>query len=145
MATKQWRPVPGYPELQVSDDLDFRTIERVVAYVRPSGRVSYRTFPSKPLKVQWLHKAGYGTVFVSSVRRPIGIHVLICLAWHGLPPEGKGMALHRDGDESHNWPSNLYWGDSKDNAEDARKHGTLATGARHGRHTKPEAFASQKH
>lgn len=136
-----WKAVPGYPDIQISDDLQFRTIERVVAYVRPSGTVSHRKFPAKKLTVLWLHKAGYATVFVSRLRRPVGCHVLVCLAWHGLPPEGKPMALHRDGDESNFTPENLYWGDSKDNAEDARRHGTLATGDRHGSNTHPEKFS----
>lgn len=50
------------------------------------------------------------------------------------------MALHSDGDPTNFTPENLYWGDHVDNAEDARKHGTLATGDRHGSHTHPENF-----
>ena len=127
-----WRPVPGYRDVEVSDDLQFRSVMRVTAYTRPSGTVSRRSFPSKKLKVQWLHKDGYATVFVSSRRMPVGCHVLVCLAWHGLPPESKPFALHRDGDTTNFTPENLYWGDYKDNAEDADKHGTLARGEAHG-------------
>lgn len=128
-----WRPVLGYGDIEVSEDLQFRSVAHVTAYTRPSGTVSYRSFPSKKLKVMWQHKDGYATVFVNSRRRPVGCHVLVCLAWHGLPPEGKPFALHRDGDEANFAPENLYWGDHKDNAKDAAKHGTLAHGEAHGR------------
>ena len=140
MAQTNWRPVPGYSEIEVSNDLQFRTIERTKAYER-YGKVSIRKYPSKTLKVQFLHRDGYATVFVSQVRMPVGCHVLVCLAWHGLPPEGKPLALHRDGDPTNYDPGNLYWGDHKDNAEDARLHGTLATGDRHGSKTHPHRFA----
>ena len=133
MALTKWRPIPGYPDLEVSEDLQFRTTKRTVAYVRPTGTVSHRSFPSKKLKVQWLHKDGYATVFVSRIRRAIGCHVLVCLAWHGLPPIDKPFALHRDGDAANFTQGNLYWGDHKDNALDADKHGTLARGEKHGR------------
>ena len=134
MALKNWRPVPGYSDVEVSEDLQFRSVAHTTAYVRPSGTVSHRTFPSKILKVQWQHECGYATVFVNSRRMPVGCHVLVCLAWHGLPPEGKPFALHRDGDETNFTPENLYWGDTKDNAADAIKHGTLARGEAHGIH-----------
>ena len=134
MAEQNWRPVPGFPDLEVSEDLQFRTKMRLVAYTRPSGTKSVRRFPSKKLKVQWVHHEGYATVFVSRLRRPIGCHVLVCLAWHGPPPEGKYYALHRDGDTANFSPENLYWGDHRDNANDADKHGTLARGEAHGIH-----------
>lgn len=137
---RNWRPIPGFPDVEVSDDLQFRSVAHTTAYTRPSGTVSYRSFPSKKLKTMWQLKDGYATVFVSSKRRPIGCHVLVCLASHGLPPEGKPFALHRDGDETNFTPDNLYWGDHKDNAEDARHHGTLATGDRHGSRTHPDKF-----
>ena len=130
---QHWRPVPGFPDVEVSEDLRFRSVAHVTAYTRPSGSVSHRSFPSKKLKVQWQHKDGYATAFVNSKRRSIGCHVLVCLAWHGLPPAGKYYALHRDGDETNFTPENLYWGDHKDNAEDAGRHGTLARGEAHGR------------
>jgi hypothetical protein len=132
MAETKWRPVPGYPDIEVSEDLQFRTIERTVAYVRPTGTVSHRTFPSRKLKVQWLHKDGYATVFVSRLRRPIGCHVLVCLAWHGLPSKGRYYVLHRDGDSGNFSPENLYWGDHVDNAKDAIDHGVMARGEKHG-------------
>ena len=139
MADRIWRPVPGYPDVEVSDDLQFRSVEHVTAYTRPSGTVSNRRFPARKLKVQWLHKDGYATVFVSRLRRPIGRHVLVCLAWHGLPPDGKYYVLHSDGDPSNFTPENLYWGNHKDNAEDADKHGRLARGEGHGQAKLTEA------
>jgi hypothetical protein len=102
--------------------------------------MSVRRFPSKKLKVQWVHHEGYATVFVSRLRRPIGCHVLVCLAWHGLPPEGKPWALHRDDDKTNFTPENVYWGNQFDNAQDCIKNGNMPRGESHGSRTRPEAF-----
>lgn len=55
-------------------------------------------------------------------------HRYVCIAAHG-PANGKS-ALHRCGNPSCVNPKHLYWGDHRDNAEDARVHGTLARGER---------------
>ena len=135
-----WRAIPGYPDIEVSDDLQFRSIARVTAYMRPSGTVSIRKFPSRKLKIGWHHTAGYATVYASQLRRDICCHVLVCLAFNGLPPPGKGKALHRDDDPTNFVPENLYWGDAFDNAQDAIRNGGMARGERHGSRTNPEKF-----
>lgn len=143
MATSYWRPVPRYPDIEVSESLEFRTIERTRTFPVVGGTTRTRTFPSHILKIMWFDKGGYGNVFITSLRRAIGAHVLVCLAWHGEPPVGKTYALHRDGDPANFHPSNLYWGSAKDNSEDARRHGTLATGLRHGSKTHPHKFGKR--
>lgn len=54
-----------------------------------------------------------------------GVHRLVCEAFHGPAPEGKPMALHRNGNPLDNRAENLYWGDAFDNMRDAIGHGTL--------------------
>jgi HNH endonuclease len=52
------------------------------------------------------------------------LHRLVCLAFHGPAPEGKPLALHRDGNYLNNRSHNLYWGNNRDNYDDAVRHGT---------------------
>ena len=140
MAPETWHPVPGYPEFELSDQLRVRSKDRVSQYVR-QGRVQHRKCESKVLKVNVLRKGkGYPSVASPTLRRPVGLHILVCRVFHGEPPVGKTMALHKDGDSKNFHPSNLYWGDARDNANDARRHGALACGARHGAHIHPERF-----
>jgi hypothetical protein len=49
---------------------------------------------------------------------------LICLAFHGYPPEGKPNCCHNDGKARNCKPSNLRWDSQAGNIEDKRKHGT---------------------
>jgi len=51
------------------------------------------------------------------------VHQLVCRAFHGLAPEGKPFALHRNGDKIDNRAANLYWGDAQDNTDDRVRHG----------------------
>ena len=46
------------------------------------------------------------------------VHVLICTAFHGLPPFEGALVLHWDDDPAHNTPENLRWGSREDNARD---------------------------
>jgi len=43
------------------------------------------------------------------------IHRLICEAFHGPPPKGKNVVLHRDENAMNNKPENLKWGTQKEN------------------------------
>lgn len=67
----------------------------------------------------WRVNLSEGGVRVNAV----GIHRLVCEAFHGPAPEGKPWALHRDGDPGNNVPENLYWGDPQDNVNDMIRHG----------------------
>lgn len=55
-------------------------------------------------------------------------------------PESLPEVNHVDGNKSNNCVSNLEWISHIENAKHASRAGLLATGLRHGRHTKPEAF-----
>ena len=92
-----WRCVPGYPDIEISDELVVRSKARTTEYDHSLWGRQTRCFPSKVLTTQKQHKDGYLTVFVNSVRRPVGLHVIVCPAFHGASPAGKPYALHRDG------------------------------------------------
>ena len=57
------------------------------------------------------------------------VHTLVLEAFVGPKPAGT-RCLHGDGDPTNNHPWNLRWGTQRENGEDARRHGTLATGSR---------------
>lgn len=113
-----WKAPPGYSGWEVSSD----------GKVRKHGEIK------TPFKMN----TGY--LAVSIHRAPVTVHRLVCMAFHGMPPEGKPYACHKDGNPLNNAKDNLYWGSAQDNAEDARLHGTLATGVRHGAHMHPDKF-----
>jgi len=66
------------------------------------------------------------------------VHRLVCAAFHGQAPSNKHNAAHNDGISLHNHSDNLRWATRAENMADCIGHGTQATGARHGRTTKPE-------
>jgi NUMOD4 motif/HNH endonuclease len=51
------------------------------------------------------------------------IHRLVCLTFHGQPPQGKNFACHKNGNNQDNHYENLYWGSPADNSADAIRHG----------------------
>lgn len=113
-----WRVVPDSPDWEASS----------------LGNVRHHGVPKIPFKMN----TGYMAVSIN--RAPVTVHRMVCKAFHGMPPADKPMALHLNGEADLNQADNLYWGDAVDNAEDARKHGTMATGSRHGAYTRPEKF-----
>lgn len=130
MAQKNWRPVPGFPEVEVSDCLSVRAVPRTLTYER-SGFSVTQHLDAHELRVV-PQSNGYPSVWISTRRRYVGLHVLVCAAFHGMAPNGH-MALHRDGVPLNCTPANLYWGTAKDNAADSIKHGTMRRGEGHGK------------
>jgi hypothetical protein len=76
--------------------------------------------------------SGYHTValHVGGKRVDFRVNILVCLAFHGMPPSLEHDCLHRDNDKSNNTPNNLYWGTSKDNAADRKTAGYSWEGTR---------------
>ena len=67
-------------------------------------------------------KDGYKTVMlrVGGKQKMIGVHRLVCCAFHGAPPSPKHQPDHLNGDRSDNRPSNLEWVTPKVNVRRAR-------------------------
>ena len=57
------------------------------------------------------------------------VHVLVAEAFIGARPKGL-LVAHADGVKANNRVENLRYATRKENAEDARKHGTIRIGAR---------------
>jgi hypothetical protein len=56
--------------------------------------------------------------------KSIGVHHMICRAFHGPMPE-KRECCHKDGNPRNNTPDNLYWGTRSDNIRDQMRHGVF--------------------
>lgn len=113
---EEWRPAPGFDGYEVSDR----------GRVRSWRRVSAKNPAPKVLSQLIRKHDGYIQVSVQypdGKNRPILVHRLVCMAWHGEAPEGKPHVCHWDGDPSNNAPANLRWGSHKDNAQDQLRHG----------------------
>lgn len=129
-----WHDVPGFDEVQVTADGRVR----IKPYMRPDY---YRGVYVGDVLVEGgerkvgVSSNGYLVVGLRNRdetskhrQRPYGLHVLMCRAFHGEPPEGKPFALHRDGNRLNCEPGNLYWGSGKTNAADRKKHGMECSG-----------------
>ena len=129
-----WHDVPGFPNVQVTEDGRVRTTDRTVMVRRKNTlfEVSRKGVELQP----YLQDNGYLIVTLwkpgRTGRRPYGVHTLVCRAFHGEPPPNKPMALHDDGNRQRNHKDNLYWGDAQENAGDRGRHGRHARGEKSG-------------
>lgn len=120
----EWRSVvnfEGYYE--VSDQGQVRSLDRVIKSKRwPNGR-------GQPWKgcilVTAVDRDGYQYVTLcrDGKRTTHRIHHLVLEAFVGPRPPDK-EARHLDGDETHNWRTNLAWGTKLENEQDRVRHGT---------------------
>jgi hypothetical protein len=82
----------------------------------------------KPCRTQSrLHVA----ICVGESEKRIPIARLVCLAFHGEPPPGKSLAIHRSRHWRDNRPENVFWGDASDLARLKAENGVMARGVRH--------------
>lgn len=110
----EWRPVVGYEgHYEVSNKGEVKSLDR--------RDKAGRNWKGRILKT-WLAR-GYECVTLGK-RDKRRVNRLVCVAFHGPSPEGKPLALHRNGDCRDNRPENLYWGDDSDNTNDKMRHGT---------------------
>lgn len=118
-----WRPIPGYSLFEASEEGQIR-------------RVAYKAGtkgPNHPLPhvlAGWINNRGYPYVNVSKDGggyQPKQVHRLVLMAFKGLPPEGKPLGCHIDGDRTNNRADNLYWGSAADNGADKVRLGEAAT------------------
>ena len=68
---------------------------------------------------------GNGYQYARFARRHWGVHVLVCLAFHGPKPHPKAEAAHWDNNRANNTPGNLRWATRRENEADKARHGTM--------------------
>ena len=127
MAEVQYRLIAGYPGYRIGTDGSVWSCWR---------RGSYPVITDKwrQMKLKTSKKLGY---VMAGLKRPDGyhwllVHRLVLEAFVGPCPPGMECRHFPDGTRSNNVLSNLSWGTRKQNHQDKRTHGTLATGERVG-------------
>lgn len=126
--TEQWKTIPGFEQYEASS---LGRIRRITAT---------RNHPAGHVLKPWKTPNGYVQVILYGDGKSLqtGVHRLICMAFHGVPPFTGAQAAHDDGNRQNNAASNLRWATGFDNCQDRRRHGSLAYGERNGAYTKPE-------
>lgn len=125
---ERWVKVTGFPDYEVSS---LGRVKRVIPD-RKNHTCRVLSF--------WIGNHGYPMVDLSleGVVHHRLIHRLVCEAFHGPAPSKFHQVAHGDGSRTNAAASNLRWATRSENMEDARAHGTMAIGARHGRTVSPE-------
>ena len=129
---EEWRALAGYSGIyEVSSIGRVRSLDRIVKMVGAGA-----SFSSKLVKGRILSQAivkGYPRVTLckGGKSRPIGVHRLVCEAFHGPAPEGCTDVAHNDGNPLNANASNLRWATRAENMADCRIHGTYTFGEKH--------------
>lgn len=86
--------------------------------------------------------AGYDIVRVKNAHgtKSMGVHRLVCEAFHGQKPTPKHMTAHWDGNKKNNRPSNLRWATASENQADRVRHEASKRVIRN----RPDYFKSQQ-
>ena len=119
-----WRPIPGFPQYDVSDAGNVRSRR-----VPIDGRRSHRKLPH--LMTPYVNKLGYRQVILLKPNRTKPyrrfVHRLVAMTF--LPnPDSLSDVAHEDGVPGHDHVSNLRWASHTSNQMDMRKHGTMQDG-----------------
>lgn len=110
-----WKPVPDFPNYEVSDKGEVRNIKRH--------------------KLRKLSKGRYVSLSLcrnDGIRYTAMVHILVMHAFVGPRPEGMQIR-HLDGNPHNNCLTNLAYGTGSENYQDQVIHGVAARGVRNGR------------
>lgn len=113
--SETWKPIPGHPGYEASDQGQIRSVRRWV--VSPARK---RVFPGKVLR-QFTLWNGYKTIHLGKNLMNIYVHRLVALAFLGPMPHGLEIC-HNDGDKTNNLLSNLRYDTRAANMADRKKH-----------------------
>ncbi|WP_082365394.1 HNH endonuclease [Bosea vaviloviae] len=121
MSEEIWKPISSWPGYFASSH----------------GRVM-RAIPRgsfKRPKILSGSRFNTGYLFLQSTfdgrKLSVGVHRLVCEAFHGPCPHEGWQCRHLDGSRDNNRPENLAWGSLVDNAADRREHGRDHLGSDH--------------
>jgi hypothetical protein len=132
MLSEEWRGVAGFPGYDVS------TMGRVRSWLVPGHSGKRR---ARPLVLRSWVDRGYPRVALSSASGQVCRHVhrIVLETFSGACPYGM-EAAHGNGVSWDCALTNLSWKTHVENMDDQRRHGTLASGARHSSQTKPHCI-----
>lgn len=119
----EWRTIPSAPNYQASD----------TGLVRRSAAGRSNAIKLGKLMSAKVYK-GYRLVTVVKDDGPItiGVHRLVCEAFHGVAPSTDHVTAHWDGTRDNNKSSNLRWATHVENSADMERHGTRLRGEKAG-------------
>ena len=130
---ENWKAVPGHEGVyEVSDHGRVKSLNRTILVTR-KGRKIRRRFPGQMISIH-TDKRGYQRLCLQKAGevRPVQVSWIVMEAFVGPRPPGQ-VVRHLDDNKSNNRLSNLAYGTVADNAEDARRNGTLNIGEKHAR------------
>lgn len=115
LMNKTWKIVDEAPDYEVSVFGDIR--RRIAKGNSPAGHILSPKIGGH----------GYRQVGLSVDGKVItrNIHRLVCIAFHGTPPEKGLQAAHKNGDRLDNRACNLRWLTPSENQKEKRIHGTM--------------------
>lgn len=127
MTPETWRPIPGFPDYEVSDTGKVKSFKRGVLWGR-----KLKLSPDS-----W----GYlrATLLINGRSYIKGVHQLVMLAFVGPCPEGMEIC-HNDGNPINNHLGNLRYDTHKANIQDAVRHGRMVGRPRKVQPTKEQAL-----
>lgn len=137
--TEIYKDIPQYPAYRVSESgkvLNLKSGSHV--------RESMQTIKGRPTGYIYVSLVWecYSDVterweYLDNTKR-IAVHRLVCMAFHGLPPEGKPWVNHIDGNKANNHYTNLEWTSISENIKHAFNTGLhkAIRGAEHWAHGK---------
>jgi hypothetical protein len=132
--TEEWRSIPDHEHYEVSSLGRVRSLDRTLPFMTRWGFETTRNHRGKILCPR-KYNNGCGAIYQRislDGGAEMGIHVAVCLAWHGYPPTHKHEVAHLDGKPSHNIPENVRWATHKENESDKIIHGTRKRGEENG-------------
>lgn len=122
-AGESWRPVPSWPEYEVSESGAVRRL--ATGHGARAGRMlkPWRNKQTGYLQISlWRGNQDHRTT----------VHRLVATTFLGEAPSPKHVVAHNDGSRDNNHWANLRWATQRDNMADTVKHGTHNRGSRNG-------------
>lgn len=104
---EEWKPVAG-----MEDRYEASSLGKVRAVWLKNGK------PYGKIMSTSFDEHGYVKIYitVNGKSRCTRTHILVCKAFHGLPPTDLHTVNHKDGNKSNNVPENLEWMTRKEQA-----------------------------
>ena len=121
----EWRDVPGHEGYMVNSLGEVWGKTRIVEKTRKNGK-KYSS-KKKGQKLKGFKCNAYLYCSLDGGKK-MGIHRVVCMAFHGMPDEKRREVAHLDGNAQNNVPDNLAWVTHSENEQMKKAHGTYYIG-----------------